>query len=362
MDGLIREILPEDQEEHFKRGQELRFTYSYADEVFRIVTRRFQAGAQIVVGRSPREAPGGATPTQVSGAPAALEPLISRLLREGGSDLYLNSKESAIFRMDGQLLVDSEAGVWAPRQIEELIKAWAPPEVLEAFRAGHDTEFASTQPGSIFRLRVSLFHDSQGPSVAVRIAPKLIPDAETLGLGKPVQRLACLNQGLVILTGAMGSGKSTTQACLVNLAHAHRPGYAILIQDSREFEFPDGRSLIRHKETGRDLEAQKRALRAALRQAPDILAVGELRDAETIDLTLQAALTGRLVFAMVPSVTPCDTLYYLIDAFPTDQKARIRAQLAEGLKAIIGHTLLRRLGGGGLWRWKPCSTTPPSPP
>ena len=111
LDGLIREILPEDQEEHFKRGQELRFTYSYADEVFRIVTRRFQAGAQIVVGRSPREAPGGATPTQVSGPPAALEPLISRLLREGGSDLYLNSKESAIFRLDGQLLVDSEAGV-----------------------------------------------------------------------------------------------------------------------------------------------------------------------------------------------------------------------------------------------------------
>ena len=106
------------------------------------------------------------------------------------------------------------------------------------------------------------------------LLPSSFPMPRPWGLGKPVQRLACLNQGLVILTGAMGSGKSTTQACLVNLAHAHRPGYAILIQDSREFEFPDGRSLIRHKETGRDLEAQKRALRAALRQAPDILAVG----------------------------------------------------------------------------------------
>lgn len=345
MDGLIREILPEDQEEPFKRGQELRFTYPYANEVFKIVTRRFPAGTQVVVGRSAREAP-GAVLSHVSGAPAALEPLIARLLREGGSDLYLNSNEPAIFRLDGQLLVDDEAGVWTPRQIEELVKAWAPPEVMETFRAGHDTEFACTQSGSIFRLRVSLFHDSQGPSVSARIAPKLIPDAETLGLGKPVQRLASLNQGLVLITGAMGSGKSTTQACLVNLAHTHRSGYTILIQDSREFEFPEGQSLIRHKETGRDLEAQKRAVRAALKQAPNILSVGELRDAETIDLTLQAALTGRLVLAMVPSVTLSDTLYYLIDAFPMDQKPRIRAQLAEGLKAIIGHTLLRRPAGG----------------
>lgn len=345
LDGLIREILPADQEEHFKRGQELRFTYPYADEVFKIVTRKFQAGTQIVVGRAVRESQ-GAVVSAASGVPAALEPLVARLLREGGSDLYLNANEPAIFRMDGQLMVDGEAGAWTPRQIEELVKVWAPGEVMEAFRAGCDTEFACTQPTSLFRLRVSLFHDSQGPSVAVRIAPKQIPDPETLGLGKPVQRLACLNQGLVLLTGAMGSGKSTTQACLINLANLQRSGYAILIQDSREFEFPEGRTLIRHKETGRNIEAQKRAVRAALKQAPDILAVGELRDAETIDLTIQAALTGRLVIATVPSTTLADTLYYLIDAFPIDQKLRIRAQLAEGLRAIVGHTLLRRPGGG----------------
>jgi len=349
LDGLIREVLPEDQEEGFKRGQELRFTYTYAGEAFKIVTRRFQAGTQIVIGRSARtgaEVPGEVLSASSGGAPAALEPIIVHLLREGGSDLYLNCNEVAIFRMDGQLTADPEFGIWTPRQIEELIKSWAPAEVMEAFRTGHDTEFACTAAGSNFRLRVSLFHDCQGPSVAIRIAPKLIPDAETLGLGQPVQRIASLNQGLVLIAGPMGSGKSTTQACLVSLANSQHSGYAVLIQDSLEFEYPQGQSLVRHKETGRDLDAQKRAIRAALKQAPDILAVGELRDAETIELALQAALTGRLVFAMVSSATLADTLYYLIDAFPTDQKPRIRAQMAEGLKAILGHTLLRRPGGG----------------
>jgi twitching motility protein PilT len=216
----------------------------------------------------------------------------------------------------------------------------------EAFHNGLDTEFSLGDPAQYHRTRISLFHDAAGPSVAIRVIPKAVPDAATLGLGETVQRLAHLNQGLVLLTGPMGSGKSTTMACLLEIANRERKDFIVTIQDSTEFEFPTGGCVLRQREVGRNLMRQQQAIRSAMRQAPDIIAIGELRDAESIDLALQAAHSGHLVIATLQTTSMVDTFYYLVDAFPTESQARVRNRLADCLKAVVGHTLLRRTNGG----------------
>jgi twitching motility protein PilT len=195
-------------------------------------------------------------------------------------------------------------------------------------------------------MRLSLFHDAAGPSVSIRVIPKAVPDPDTLGLSETVRRLAHLSQGLVLLTGPMGSGKSTTMACLLDLANKARKDYIITIQDSIEFEFAKGTCLLRQREVGRDVARQKQAIRAALRQAPDILAIGEIRDVEILELALQAAHTGRVVMATLQTTSMMDTFYYMIDTFPAGRQSHIRGRIADCLKAVVGHTLLRRSNGG----------------
>jgi len=160
------------------------------------------------------------------------------------------------------------------------------------------------------------------------------------------QRLANLSQGLVLLTGPMGSGKSTTLACLLEIANRSRKDYVVTIQDSIEFEFTKGTCLLRQQEVGRDGARQKQAIRSALRQAPDVLALGELREAEVLELALQAAHSGCVVFATLQTTSLLDTFYFLIDAFPQNRQSHIRGRLADCLKAVVGHTLLRRANGG----------------
>lgn len=345
IDGMVKEILPVEFDEDFQRGKEIRFNYVFGNDLLKVLVRKSSGGAQVVIVRSLRvDSKEDAPPIAVRFK--ALGPLLKRLVQEGGSDVYLNANEPAIIRLEGQLEVDREGGIWSPKDLEELVKAWPPPPVLEIYQSGQDTEFTCGQPEAHFRLRVSLLHDTHAPAVAIRVIPKKIPDAETLGLGKWIQRLSGLNKGLVLLAGPMGSGKTTTLACLLNLANHTRKDYIVAIQDSLEFEYPEGSCLIRQRETACCLDTQKRAIRAVLRQAPAILSVGELRDAETIDLTLQAAHTGRLVFAMVPTATITDTLYYLVEAFPQDRQDSIRSRLAEVLKAMLGHSLVRKIGGG----------------
>jgi twitching motility protein PilT len=182
--------------------------------------------------------------------------------------------------------------------------------------------------------------------VSIRVIPKAVPDADTLGLSETVRRLAHLSQGLVLLTGPMGSGKSTTMACLLDIANRTRKDYIVAIQDSLEFEFSKGSCLLRQQEVGRDVGRQKQAIRSALRQAPDILALGDLREADVLELALQAAHSGRVVFATLQTTSLMDTFYFLIDAFSQGRQSHIRGRLADCLKAVVGHTLLRRANNG----------------
>ena len=357
LDGFTREVLPEALQLPYLRGEKISFDYTFEHESFHILACKTNLGTRLVVGH------GGSSPTGASSAVGAsahaatasapvavkspkLTSLISRLLSAGGSDLYLNTGELPIMRLDGRLEVIEDAGALPAKELEDLVKPITPAKNLEVYQSGGDTEFGFDDGALMCRMRLSLFHDASGPSVSIRVIPRAVPDADTLGLSETVRRLANLSQGLVLLTGPMGSGKSTTMACLLNIANHSRKDYIVTIQDSIEFEFAKGTCLLRQREVGRDADRQKQAIRSALRQAPDILAIGEIRDAEVMELALQAVHAGRVVMATLQTTSLVDTLYYMIDAFPPNRQPHIRGRLADCLKAVVGHTLLRRSSGG----------------
>jgi len=214
LDGLAKEILPPEQETSYLRGDKIQFDYLLEGERFQVLLARSNLGTRIVVGRIGKPGTGTA---QSGGSPkgAKLEVMVQRILTSGASDLYLNTDEHPLLRKDGKLEVQTDFSPLSGRELEDLIKPWVPAKNMEAYVAGFDTEFSHAEPTFPCRIRVSIFHDSTGPSIAFRVVPKEVPSAETLGLSEAVRRLASLNKGLVLLTGPMGSGKSPTLACLL---------------------------------------------------------------------------------------------------------------------------------------------------
>jgi len=354
LDGLVKEILPAEHETAYLRGDKVQFDYLLDGERFQILVARSTLGTRIVVGRLGGSGKGVGGPLKG----AKLDLLVQRMLGSGGSDLYLNTDEFPVLRRDGKLEIQDDITPLGSRDLEDLIKPWVPVKSMEAYVAGQDTEFSHVESALPCRLRVSLFHDSTGPSIALRVVPKEVPGADTLGLSEAVRRLASLNKGLVLLTGPMGSGKSTTLACLLEIANRTRKDFIIGIHDAVEFELGKGGCLARQREVGRDPLRQRQAIQSALRQAPDILVIDEIRDPMTIDLALQAAHAGHVVFATLQTASIVDTLTCLVDSFPIDRQPWIRTRLAGCLKAVIGHTLLRRPTGGRVAALETLFTTP----
>jgi twitching motility protein PilT len=342
VDGLVQEIVPEHLAAAYLRGEKISFDYGAVGGHFQCLADRAGQGARFVGARM------GQPVADSPGRPMLdrLTPLVYRLLQESGSDLYLNTDQPPALRLGSRVVPLAEYGVLSARRLQELIQNWVPAKVWEAYQAGQDTEFARSGAGLPCRLRVSLLHDFAGPAITVRVIPGGIPDADTLGLSPAARRLAGLNKGLVLLTGPMGSGKTTTQACLLDLASRQRDGYLITVLDSTEFVLAPGRCTVLQREVGCDPARQKQALRAALRQAPDILAVGELRDGEILELALQAVQTGRMVLGILATATLEETLSTLAGYFPQEQRPRILGKLADSLTAILGHALLPKEGGG----------------
>jgi len=358
LDGLAKEILPPEQETSYLRGDKIQFDYLLEGERFQVLLARSNLGTRIVVGRIGKPGTGTA---QSGGSPkgAKLEVMVQRILTSGASDLYLNTDEHPLLRKDGKLEVQTDFSPLSGRELEDLIKPWVPAKNMEAYVAGFDTEFSHAEPTFPCRIRVSIFHDSTGPSIAFRVVPKEVPSAETLGLSEAVRRLASLNKGLVLLTGSMGSGKTTTLACLLEIANRARKDFIIGIHDAVEFEFTEAGCLMRQREVGRDTQRQGQAIRAALHQAPNILAIDELRQPESFELALQAAHAGHLVIATLQTSTLLDTLTCLVDSFPSERQQWIRTRLAGCLKAVVGHTLLRRPAGSRVAALETLFTTPP---
>jgi twitching motility protein PilT len=209
----------------------------------------------------------------------------------------------------------------------------------------HDTDFAY-EVADLARFRCNVFADRKGPGAVFRVIPSKILTAEQLALSPHILQLCQLNKGLVLVTGPTGSGKSTTLCAMIDHINRTRQDHIITIEDPIEFVHGNQKCLINQREVHTHTDSFKHALRAALREDPDIILVGEMRDLETVAIAIETAETGHLVFGTLHTTTAASTVDRIIDQFPSDRQAQIRIMLSESLRGVIAQTLCRKIGGG----------------
>jgi len=277
-------------------------------------------------------------------AGAAMERLLAAMLERRASDLHLSSGHPPSLRVDGDIAALPGFGRIEPDRLAAMIWTIAPQRSREEFEARNDTDFAHETPAA--RFRVNVFRDRRGIGAVLRQIPSKILTAEEMGIPQAVLDLCFLPKGLVLVTGPTGSGKSTTLAALVDYVNRNRDDHIITIEDPIEFVHQDRRCLVNQREVGTHTDSFKSALRAALREDPDVVLVGELRDLETIAIAIETAETGHLVFGTLHTNTAPSTVDRIIDQFPADRQAQVRMMLSESLRGVISQTLCKRVGGG----------------
>jgi twitching motility protein PilT len=249
-----------------------------------------------------------------------------------------------MLRIDGDMVAVDDYGPINGERLKELVWAVAPEKNREEWHSKKDTDFAHETSSA--RFRVNVFADRKGIGAVLRQIPNEILTAEKMGLSPAIMDLCWLTKGLVLVTGPTGSGKSTTLAAMVDFINRHRTDHIITIEDPIEFVHPNKRCLVNQREVGVHTGSFKAALRAALREDPDVVLVGELRDLETIAIAIETAETGHLVFGTLHTNTAPSTVDRIIDQFPADRQAQIRMMLSESLKGVLSQTLCKRIGGG----------------
>ena len=262
-----------------------------------------------------------------------------------GSDLHLSAGSPPVLRIYGDL-VRVDAPAVSSEELMAVLREMVPMERVQAFEQSGDLDFAYEIPG-LARYRANFFRQNRGVAAVFREIPQRINSVEDLGLPPMLRELALLPKGLVLVTGPTGSGKSTTLAALVDYANTHRHDHIITIEDPIEFVHRPKSCLVNQREIGRDSRTFGTALRAALREDPDIILVGEMRDLETISLALEAAETGHLVFATLHTISASKTLDRIIEVFPAQEQAQVRTSLSESIQAIVAQTLFKRADGKG---------------
>lgn len=270
--------------------------------------------------------------------------LLKFTLDNKGSDLHLSGQNQPIVRIDGDLQrikTDPLSG----DQIRAMLFSVMTEEQRSVFERDFEHDFAISL-GTDARFRVNAFTNRRGSAAVFRVIPTKIPTMEQLDLPPVMRRLAELEKGLVLVTGPTGSGKSTTLASMINHINEKFPAHILTVEDPVEFFHESKTSLINHREVGNDTKSFGRALKSALREDPDVILVGEMRDHETISLALTAAETGHLVFGTLHSNTAAKTIDRVIDVFPAAEKEMVRAMLSSSIQGIISQTLLKREGGG----------------
>lgn len=277
--------------------------------------------------------------------PKEIDQFLDLLATTGGSDLHIAVGSPPIMRVNGVLRRLQYPPITAA-QAEQLVGDILGENHRRELDRDLDCDFAYEGAGDA-RFRVNAFRERNGLSAVFRVVPTEIPSAEQISMPPAVRRLAVQHKGLVLITGPTGSGKSTTLASLVGLINQHRHAHIITIEDPIEFVHTSKKSLVRQREIGPNARDFTRALRAALRQDPDVVLVGELRDIETIALAVTAAETGHLVLGTLHTMSAAKTIDRLIDAFPHEQQEQIRIQMAETLQAVISQQLLPRKDGQG---------------
>ncbi|HSP19414.1 MAG TPA: PilT/PilU family type 4a pilus ATPase [Myxococcaceae bacterium] len=283
-------------------------------------------------------------PAPASDPRGAMDQLLDLMLDRKASDLHLSSDTPPILRVDGDMTPVEGYPPLATGRLREMLFSIAPEKNREQWLSIKDTDFAHET--SRARFRVNFFEDRKGIGSVMRQIPATIRTAAEMGLTQPVLDLCFLNKGLVVVTGPTGSGKSTTLASMIDHINRNRDDHIITIEDPIEFVHPNLRCLVNQREIGVHTGSFKHALRAALREDPDIVLVGEMRDLETIAIAIETAETGHLVFGTLHTNTAPSTVDRIIDQFPADRQEQIRMMLSESLKGVITQTLCKKIGGG----------------
>lgn len=276
---------------------------------------------------------------------AAIDSFLEFLISSGASDLHLCSGTVPLVRMDGEMRKLNGTEEFDHESAKQIIEEIMPERNKKEFWECYDTDFAYELPG-IGRFRVNVFMDNNGIGTVIRQIPAKVLSADDLNLPQSIRDLCYLNKGLVVVTGPTGSGKSTTLAAMIDLINKERTDHIITIEDPIEFVHQNKNCLINHRQVHKHTDSFKKALRAALREDPDIVLVGEMRDLETVEIAIETAETGHLVFGTLHTNTAPSTVDRIIDQFPADRQDQIRTMLSSSLKGVIAQTLLKKEGGG----------------
>jgi twitching motility protein PilT len=273
-----------------------------------------------------------------------MDRLLSEVVLRRASDIHLSSGNPPSFRIDGDIVPAPELGVLDASRLADMLWTLAPAKNRTEWDERSDTDFAHATEEA--RFRVNVFADRHGIGAVMRQIPSKIRTAVDMGLPPAILELCFLSKGLVLVTGPTGSGKSTTLAAMVDHVNRNRDDHIVTIEDPVEFVHENQRCLVNQREVGTHTVSFKSALRAALREDPDVVLVGELRDLETIAIAIETAETGHLVFGTLHTNSAPSTVDRIIDQFPSDRQSQIRTMLSESLKAVVTQVLCKKVGGG----------------
>jgi twitching motility protein PilT len=270
--------------------------------------------------------------------------LLAFSAKQGASDLHLSAGLPPMIRVDGDVRRINLPPLEHP-EVHSLIYEIMNDKQRKDYEEFLETDFSFEVPG-VARFRVNAFNQNRGAGAVFRTIPSKVLTMEDLDMGQVFRDVAMVPRGLVLVTGPTGSGKSTTLAAMIDFINDNRYDHILTIEDPIEFVHESKKCLVNQREVHRDTHGFNEALRSALREDPDIILVGELRDLETIRLALTAAETGHLVFGTLHTTSAAKTIDRVIDVFPAEEKAMVRSQLSESLQAVVSQTLLKRANGG----------------
>ncbi|HUQ98975.1 MAG TPA: PilT/PilU family type 4a pilus ATPase [Gemmatimonadaceae bacterium] len=375
---LVKEITPPNTPTVPDAHGTIRFDYTSTDGTFEVsmtqngkISARVEkksavvapppvASAPVMASTPVQAAPRTATPGRIESISASdsavpspassralekIENLLRILINRKASDLHLRAGSPPMVRANGEIAPIPNEAVLSSEDIEAMLTSVMLKQNREEFVEINDTDFAHEIKG-VARFRGNALRDRKGTGAVFRAIPAAVVTVEQMGLSQEVQRLCHLTKGLVLVTGPTGSGKSTTLCALIDLINRSRSDHVITIEDPIEFVHESKKCLITQRHVGVHTSSFKHALRAALREDPDIVLVGELRDLETVSMAIETAETGHLVFGTVHTSSAVSTVDRVIDQFPPDRQAQIRVMLSESLKGVISQVLCKKIGGG----------------
>ena len=270
--------------------------------------------------------------------------LLAFSAKQGASDLHLSSGLPPMIRVDGDVRRINLPAM-DHKQVHALIYDIMNDKQRKDYEEFLETDFSFEVPG-VARFRVNAFNQNRGAGAVFRTIPSKVLSMEDLGMGEIFKKISDVPRGLVLVTGPTGSGKSTTLAAMLDYLNNNKYHHILTIEDPIEFVHESKKCLVNQREVHRDTHGFSEALRSALREDPDIILVGEMRDLETIRLALTAAETGHLVFGTLHTTSAAKTIDRVVDVFPAEEKSMVRSMLSESLQAVISQTLLKKVGGG----------------